>query len=91
VHYVGWVWGSEIGSPFDSSWDSGNGPSTFTLKTGAGGVIPGFVKAIDGETVGSQVIVSMPPADGYGANGNGSSIPANSTLLFVIDILGINK
>lgn len=91
VHYVGWVWGSEIGSPFDSSWESGNGPSTFTLKTGAGGVIPGFVKAIDGETVGSQVIVSMPPADGYGANGNGSSIPANSTLLFVIDILGINK
>ena len=91
VHYVGWVWGSEIGSPFDSSWDSGNGPATFTLKTGDGGLIPGFVKAIDGETVGSQVIVSMPPADGYGVAGKGTSIPANSTLLFVIDILGINK
>ena len=92
VHYVGWVWGSEISStPFDSSWDSGNGPATFTLKTGPGGVIKGFVDGIVGETVGSQIIVSIPPADGYGEQGNGSSIPANSTLLFVIDILGINK
>jgi peptidylprolyl isomerase len=80
-----------FGSPFDSSWESGNGPSTFTLKTGAGGVIPGFVKAIDGETVGSQVIVSIPSADGYGPDGNGTAIPGNATLLFVIDILGINK
>ncbi len=91
VHYVGWVWGSEIGAAFDSSWDSGNGPATFTLKTGDGGLISGFVKGIEGETVGSQIIVSMPPADGYGEKGNGTSIPANATLLFVIDILGINK
>lgn len=91
VHYVGWVWGTEIGAPFDSSWDSGNGPATFTLKTGDGGLIPGFVKAIDGETVGSQVIASMPAADGYGADGNGGSIPGGATLLFVIDILGVNK
>lgn len=91
VHYVGWVWGTEIGAPFDSSWDSGNGPATFTLKTGDGGLIPGFVKALDGETVGSQVIASMPAADGYGANGNGGSIPGGATLLFVVDILGVNK
>jgi len=91
VHYVGWVWGSEIGAAFDSSWDSGNGPATFTLKTGDGGLIPGFVKALDGETVGSQVIASMPAADGYGADGNGGSIPGGATLLFVVDILGVNK
>jgi len=91
VHYVGWVWGTEIGAAFDSSWESGNGPATFTLKTGDGGLIPGFVKALDGETVGSQVIASMPAADGYGVDGNGSSIPGGATLLFVIDILGVNK
>ena len=91
VHYVGWVWSSDIGGPFDSSWTSGNGPATFTLKTGDGGVISGFVKTIEGETVGSQVIASLPPADGYGEAGNPPTIPANSTLLFVVDILGINK
>ena len=91
VHYVGWVWGSEIGAAFDSSWDSGNGPATFTLKSGDGGLIPGFVKALEGETVGSQVIASMPAADGYGADGNGGSIPGGATLLFVVDILGVNK
>lgn len=91
VHYVGWVWGNEIGAAFDSSWDSGNGPATFTLKTGDGGVISGFVKTIEGETVGSQVIASLPSADGYGPNGNGSSIPGGATLLFIVDIVGINK
>ena len=91
VHYVGWVWGSEIGAAFDSSWDSGNGPATFTLKSGDGALIPGFVKALEGETVGSQVIASMPAADGYGADGNGGSIPGGATLLFVVDILGVNK
>jgi peptidylprolyl isomerase len=54
-------------------------------------LIPGFVKALDGETVGSQVIASMPAADGYGVDGNGSSIPGGATLLFVVDILGVNK
>lgn len=56
-----------------------------------GVLIPGFVKALDGETVGSQVIASMPAADGYGVDGNGSSIPGGATLLFVVDILGVNK
>lgn len=87
VHYTGWVWGSSFEAPFDSSWNNGS-PATFTVSTS--GLISGFVKALEGETVGSQIIASLPPADGYGAEGNGT-IPANSTLVFVIDILGINK
>lgn len=87
VHYTGWVWGASFGSPFDSSWNNGK-PATFTLTNG--GLISGFIKALDGATVGSQIIASLPPAEGYGAQGNGT-IPANSTLVFVIDILGINK
>ena len=88
VHYVGWIWKDSFGSPFDSSWTSGT-PATFNLIN-PGGVITGFIKALDGVTVGSQVIASMPPADAYGAEGN-TNIPGNSTLVFVIDVLGINK
>jgi len=95
VQYKGWVWSNQLdspfGVPFDSSWDAGRTPAPFNLTTGDGGVISGFVKAIAGETVGSQVVASMPPADGYGAGGKDPSIPGNATLLFVIDILGINK
>ncbi len=93
VHYVGWVWSESIGDPFDSSWlarDAQNpaSPATFTLSTD--GLIPGFVKALEGVTVGSQVVAVMPPSDAYGESGQGS-IPPNATLIFVIDVLGINK
>jgi len=93
LHYVGWVWSDTIGDPFDSSWVSKGvqipvSPATLTI--GEGSVIPGFVKALEGITVGSQVIAVIPPAEGYGAQGQGS-IPPNSTLIFVVDVLGINK
>jgi len=93
VHYVGWVWSDSIGDPFDSSWlardaQTPASPATFTLSTD--NLIPGFVKALEGVTVGSQVIAVMPPSDAYGESGQGS-IPPNATLIFVIDVLGINK
>lgn len=47
----------------------------------------GFKKALEGQKVGSQVLAVIPPAEGYGAQAQ-SGIPANSTLVFVIDILG---
>jgi peptidylprolyl isomerase len=87
VHYSGWVWAGTFGATFDSSWNNGT-PATFDLKTGS--LISGFIKALDGATVGSQIIASIPPSDGYGAAGQGT-IPGNSTLVFVIDVLGINK
>jgi peptidylprolyl isomerase len=93
VHYVGWVWSDSFGDPFDSSWLARDAqtpvsPATFTLSTD--NLIPGFVKALEGVTVGSQVIAVMPPSDAYGESGQGS-IPPNATLIFVIDVLGINK
>ncbi|MEV9370133.1 FKBP-type peptidyl-prolyl cis-trans isomerase, partial [Klebsiella pneumoniae] len=45
-------------------------------------------KALEGQTVGSQVLVVMPASDGYGDKGQGS-IPANAPLVFVVDILGV--
>lgn len=72
------------GSVFDSSWKHG-GATNFVI--GAGQVIPGWDKGLVGQTVGSRVILSIPAADGYGAQAN-QGIPANSNLVFVVDILG---
>lgn len=87
VQYSGWLWptdGTGTTTEFDSSWKKGT-PASFSLD---GGVIEGFSKALVGQKVGSQVEVIIPPAQGYGDQAQGS-IPANSTLVFVIDILGI--
>ncbi|MBS1698707.1 MAG: FKBP-type peptidyl-prolyl cis-trans isomerase [Actinobacteria bacterium] len=80
VQYRGVTWAD--GKEFDSSWKRGT-PAQFQTT----GVVPGFKKALEGQKVGSQVLAVIPPADGYGAQEQGS-IPANSTLVFVVDILG---
>lgn len=81
LHYSGWTWDGEL---FDSSWDSG-APATFPITYE--GLIEGFVMGLEGVTVGSQVIAVIPPELGYGDSAQGS-IPAGSTLIFVIDVLG---
>jgi peptidylprolyl isomerase len=81
LHYSGWTWG---GQQFDSSWNSG-APATFPITND--GLIAGFVMGLEGVTVGSQVIAVIPPELGYGNNAQGA-IPAGSTLIFVIDVLG---
>lgn len=81
VQYTGVLY--DGGTVFDSSWDKG-APTQFATTA----VVPGFKKALEGQTVGSQVVAVIPPADGYGDQAQGS-IPANSTLVFVVDILGV--
>ena len=87
VAYSGWLWPTDGGTPtqFDSTWANGKKPATFSPS----GVVPGFSKALIGQRVGSQIEVIISPEDGYGSAGTGS-IPPNSTLVFVIDILGVN-
>ena len=84
IHYTGWVY---EGEQFDSSWDR-SAPSTFPLATGS--LIDGWVQGLVGKTVGSQVLLVIPPELGYGATGNGEAIPGDSTLVFVVDILAAN-
>ncbi len=86
VHYSGWVW-SEEKSQFDSSWEK-QVPAQFQLSHNQ--LIEGFIKALRGEKVGSQVVAVIPPSDGYGDSDQGG-IPANSTLIFVVDILGTER
>jgi FKBP-type peptidyl-prolyl cis-trans isomerase len=81
LHYTGWTW---EGEQFDSSWER-QSPATFPITVD--GLIEGFIMALDQVTVGSRVIAVIPPELGYGDSEQGS-IPAGSTLIFVIDVLG---
>ncbi len=85
LHYSGYTWAD--GAKFDSSWDKGT-PANFTITKGS--LINGFVEALVGQKVGSQIVAVIPPSLGYGSQAQGT-IPANSTLVFVIDILGIQS
>lgn len=80
VNYTGVLW--DTGEVFDSSWPRGV-PATFEIGTGA--VIAGWDQGLVGATVGSQVLLVVPPELGY-PEGN-ASIPAGSTLVFVVDVL----
>ena len=83
VHYTGVKWPG--GEQFDSSWDRGS-PATFPI--GTGGVIPGWDAGLVGQPVGSQVLLVVPPAQGYGEQGNPQGgISGTDTLVFVADIL----
>ena len=83
VHYAGVAFRS--GEEFDASWNRGE-PFQFAL--GKGQVIPGWDQGLVGQTVGSQVLLVVPPAEGYGTAGQSSAgIKGTDTLVFVVDIL----
>ncbi|MET0377972.1 MAG: FKBP-type peptidyl-prolyl cis-trans isomerase, partial [Spongiibacteraceae bacterium] len=89
VHYTGWL-KSRYGvaeKPFDSSRDQ-NQPFQFAL--GNGMVIAGWDEGVQGMQVGGVRKLLVPPALGYGSRGAGASIPPNETLLFEVELLGIN-
>ncbi|MBD2899092.1 FKBP-type peptidyl-prolyl cis-trans isomerase [Actinomadura nitritigenes] len=83
VNYQGQIW--KDGKVFDSSWKNGQ-PAMFPI--GTGGTVPGFDKGLTGAKVGSRVLLVLPPAEGYGKNGNAQAgIKGTDTLVFVVDIL----
>ena len=87
IHYTGVIWkpgDPANGTVFDSSWTSG-APVNVVVK--AGQTVPGLVTALAGRKVGSQVLAILPPSQAYGSQST-STIPANATLVFVVDILG---
>jgi peptidylprolyl isomerase len=83
-NYYGAVWGSK--KPFDSSYTRGT-PTPFGV--GVNGLIPAWDKEIPGLRVGSRVLIIAPPSAAYGARAQ-QGIPANSTLAFVVDVLGVD-
>ncbi|HEY4849173.1 MAG TPA: FKBP-type peptidyl-prolyl cis-trans isomerase [Streptosporangiaceae bacterium] len=86
AQYVGVIW--RTGKVFDASWTRGQ-PFGFTIAATPSQVIPGWDKGLIGQTVGSRVMLVIPPADGYGKTGNSrAGIKGTDTLVFVVDILG---
>ena len=96
VHYTGWLFDSELevskpceakGKQFDSSIDRG---MPFQLSLGQGMVIQGWEEGLIGMKEDGKRCLVIPPSMGYGnrAVGNGL-IPANSTLIFEIILLGV--
>lgn len=80
--YIGQVYAGD--KPFDNGF-SRDEPSTFTI--GVGGVVKGWDEGLVGKTVGSRVLLRIPPKLGYGKEGQGEDIPPNATLYFIVDIL----
>ena len=83
VNYTGVLW--KDGKKFDASADHG---SSFDTQIGTGQVIAGWDKGLVGQTVGSRILLVVPPADGYGSKGS-TGIGPKDTLVFVVDILAI--
>jgi FKBP-type peptidyl-prolyl cis-trans isomerase len=84
VNYVGVLY--KNGKEFDSSW-SRNQPFTTALSSGS--VISGWVQGLSGMKVGGRRELIIPPSLGYGKAGSPPTIPANSTLVFVVDLLSV--
>jgi len=80
VNYAGFLWSD--GKQFDSSYDTSK-PASFALDA----VVAGWKYGLAGTKVGDRVQVVVPPAYGYGDEKT-DSVPAGSTLVFVVDILG---
>jgi len=85
VHYVGVAWST--GEQFDASWDRGD---SFDFRLGAGQVIAGWDQGVVGMRVGGRRRLTIPPEMGYGSRGAGGVIKGGETLVFVVDLVGVN-
>jgi peptidylprolyl isomerase len=87
MHYTGWLWKDGAkGAKFDSSVDRGR---PFEFQIGQGMVIKGWDEGVATMKIGGKRTLVIPPELGYGARGAGGVIPANATLLFEVELLGV--
>jgi peptidylprolyl isomerase len=87
VNYLGQTWDAKDGKAnvFDNSYDK---KQPFATPIGKNAVISGWDKALVGQKAGSRLLLTIPPADAYGAKADETKPLAGHTLLFVVDLLG---
>ncbi|HYB14519.1 MAG TPA: FKBP-type peptidyl-prolyl cis-trans isomerase [Streptosporangiaceae bacterium] len=89
TEYTGYVWRTK--KVFDSSWSSGS-PFGFVMDASPEQVISGWDIGLVGQTVGSRVMLVIPPKDAYGSAGQSQAgITGTDTLVFVVDIIDAFK
>jgi FKBP-type peptidyl-prolyl cis-trans isomerase len=90
VHYTGWLYDPSApeskGEKFDSSRDRGD---HFSFPLGAGRVIQGWDQGVAGMKVGGRRMLTIPASMAYGDRGAGGVIPPGATLLFDVELVGV--
>jgi peptidylprolyl isomerase len=84
VRYTLQVWDGEVA---DSSWTREPNSTSFPLVKG--GLIEGWTAGIPGMKEGGRRLLIVPPEQGYGAQDQGAALPANSTLVFAVDLVKV--
>ena len=84
ISYAGYLYSASAAGNKGTAFDAGS----FSFVVGSNSVIPGFSQGVQGMRVGGFRRVIIPPSLGYGSQANGP-IPANSTLLFEIELLSV--
>jgi len=91
VHYTGWLFDEKApdqkGQKFDSSLDRGQ---LFSFPLGGGHVIKGWDEGVQGMKIGGKRTLIIPSEMGYGPRGAGGVIPPNATLVFEVELHGVN-
>jgi FKBP-type peptidyl-prolyl cis-trans isomerase len=89
TQYTGYIWRTK--KVFDSSWQAGS-PFGFVVGASPEQVISGWDDGLVGQTVGSRVMIVIPPKDAYGSAGQSQAgITGTDTLVFVVDIIDALK
>jgi len=90
VHYTGWLYDEQSadhrGDKFDSSVDRGQ---KFQFTLGAGQVIKGWDQGVAGMLIGEKRELTLSPDMGYGDRGAGNVIPPGATLVFEVELFGL--